>query len=138
MRSMVGVLTSPPNVDGRAGPASSIKTMRMFGASGGSRRSASRGWYTDSCMVRPAILPDGVDGNGSDSCFSSLFLTSDIEFSPGCARHNANENMDAHGFRISDSQGLVFATPRAETQSLRQARLLDGGTVTLLFHGRFR
>ncbi len=36
----------------------------MFGASGGRRRCCARGLYTDSCMVRPAMLPDGVGGNG--------------------------------------------------------------------------
>src|SRR6516164_10641241 len=68
MRSRVGVLTSPPKVVGNPGPASSIRTMRMFGAPSRRRRSAGCGLYTDSCMVRLAILPDGLGGNGSTSC----------------------------------------------------------------------
>jgi hypothetical protein len=78
IRSIVWVRTSPPNVVGRAGPASSISTIRMFGAFAGSRRGATRCLYTDSCIVRPAMLAEGVGGNGSDSCFGALSLGSDI------------------------------------------------------------
>src|SRR5580658_3523783 len=38
MRSIVRVVTSPPKVVGKPGPASSISTIRMLGTSCGSRR----------------------------------------------------------------------------------------------------
>ena len=41
-RERVGVRTSPPNVSGRPGPASSIRMMTMFGASGASRLGSCR------------------------------------------------------------------------------------------------
>ena len=66
-RSIVFVATSPPSVLGKPGPASSIRTTRMFGASSGSRRGVTRRWYTDSCIVLPATLADGVGGNGKAS-----------------------------------------------------------------------
>src|SRR3979490_189425 len=71
-RSIVGVWTSPPKVDGRPGPASSIRTMRMFGEPAGSRRGSTRRLYTDSCIVRPAMLADGVGGKGRESCLIAL------------------------------------------------------------------
>jgi hypothetical protein len=43
----------------------SIRMMRMFGASFGSRRGFGSGLYVDSCIVRAALLPEGVGGNGS-------------------------------------------------------------------------
>jgi hypothetical protein len=66
-RSIVAVRTSPPNVDGSAGPASSMSTMTMFGASSGRCRAGSRCAYTDSCIVRPATLAEGTGGKGSTS-----------------------------------------------------------------------
>jgi hypothetical protein len=36
----------------------------MFGASSGRRDAAGSGLYTDSSIVRPAVLPDGGAGNG--------------------------------------------------------------------------
>jgi len=68
IRVSVSVRTSPPNVLGSPGPASSISTIKMFGASSGRRRGGTRWAYTDSCMVRPATLAEGVGGNGSTSC----------------------------------------------------------------------
>ncbi len=53
IRVSVSVRTSPPNVVGSPGPTSSISTIRMFGASSGSRRGSTRRSYTDSCIVRP-------------------------------------------------------------------------------------
>src|SRR6516162_1543309 len=72
MRSRVAVLTSPPKVVGNPGPASSIRTIRMFGAPSLRWRSVGCGLQTDSCMVRLAILPDGLGGNGSTSCALAL------------------------------------------------------------------
>src|ERR1017187_8978108 len=72
MRSIVLVVISPPKVVGNPGPASSIRTRRMLGASSGKRLGAGCGLYTDSCIVRPAMLPEGVGGNGRESCFSTL------------------------------------------------------------------
>ena len=43
----------------------------MFGASLGRRRGSTRCLYTESCIVRPAMLADGVGGNGSTSCAGS-------------------------------------------------------------------
>lgn len=40
----------------------------MFGASAGSLGGVTRCRYTDSCIVRPARLAEGVGGNGSTSC----------------------------------------------------------------------
>jgi hypothetical protein len=37
----------------------------MFGESSCRCLGIARGWYVDSCSVRPAILPDGVGGNGN-------------------------------------------------------------------------
>src|SRR6478735_9603190 len=65
MRSIVAVRTSPPNVVGRPGPASSISTITIFGESSCSRGGVTRWAYVDSCKVRPATLADGVGGNGS-------------------------------------------------------------------------
>jgi hypothetical protein len=45
-------------------PPSSMRMIRMFGASSGSRGVAGRGLYIDSCIVRPATLPDGGEGHG--------------------------------------------------------------------------
>src|SRR5262245_51143456 len=64
----VGVWISPPYVSVWAGPTSSMSTMRMFGASLGRWLTGGSGLYTDSCMVRPAMLPDGLGGNGKTSC----------------------------------------------------------------------
>ena len=65
IRSIVAVRTSPPNVVGRPGPASSINTITIFGESPCSREGVTRCAYVDSCRVRPATLADGVGGNGS-------------------------------------------------------------------------
>jgi hypothetical protein len=67
-RDRVSVLTSPPKVSGRPGPASSMRTTRIFGASFGSLDGTTRWWYSDSCIVRPAMLADGVGGKGRVSC----------------------------------------------------------------------
>src|SRR5689334_4265084 len=64
MRSIVGVLIRPPKVLVWAAPTSSRRTTRMLGASLGRRRGSTRCLYTESCIVRPATLADGVGGNG--------------------------------------------------------------------------
>src|ERR1700730_6657005 len=45
-----------------------MSTMRMFGAPAGRWRGAGSGLYTDSCIVRLAMLPEGLGGNGRTSC----------------------------------------------------------------------
>jgi hypothetical protein len=61
MRSIVGVWISPPNVAGRAGPASSIRTMRMFGASAGAAEASpvpcrpTPAWCARQCWPRASV-----------------------------------------------------------------------------------
>src|SRR5262245_52564801 len=64
---MVDVVTSPPNVLGNPGPASSISTIRMFGAPSGRRRGSILRRYVDSCRVRPDTLAEGTGANGRTS-----------------------------------------------------------------------
>src|SRR5271157_1437677 len=64
-RVSVGVWAKPPKVSGTPKPASSMRMMRMLGASCGRRSGSTRRLWTDSWSVGPALLADGVDGNGS-------------------------------------------------------------------------
>ncbi|MCT1479399.1 hypothetical protein [Microbacterium sp. p3-SID336] len=59
-----------------------MSTIKMFGASVGSRLSTGSGAYVDSCMVRPGTLPDLRGGNGNVRAGGSAALM--IPSDPDC------------------------------------------------------
>ncbi len=62
---MVGVWTSPPKVSEMPKPTSSMRTMRMFGASAGRRWGCSGHFMVESCSLGLATLASiGVGGKG--------------------------------------------------------------------------
>ena len=58
----VGVCTSLPNVAGKGEPASSMKTIRMFGASAGSRRGATDAYRPTSASFARQCWPRALAG----------------------------------------------------------------------------
>src|SRR5690606_1952097 len=53
------------------GPASSISTIKMLGASFGSLCGSTRFLWNESCIESPAVDAEGVGGNGRISCASA-------------------------------------------------------------------
>ena len=83
-------------------PPSSMRMIRMFGASSGSRGVAGRGLCIDSCIVRPATLPDGGEGHGkivpSASRSPSVAIAENPSFSvPRLHGHPSSRSTDADG-----------------------------------------
>jgi hypothetical protein len=71
-RLSVGVLISPPYVDGVPGPKSSIRMIRIFGAPSARCFVSTRFLYTESSIVNPAVEADGAGGKGSTSCAPAM------------------------------------------------------------------
>jgi Fe-S-cluster-containing dehydrogenase component len=60
----VGVLISPPNVEGCPKPTSSINMISTLGASLRKWLCSGRRWCLESCNLGAATLADGTGGNG--------------------------------------------------------------------------
>ena len=124
--------------DGRPGPASSMSTIRMFGASAGRRRGSTRRLYTDSCIVRPVMLADRVGGNGSTSCDGSFgnaigapaVTLCELMLPPGVTRRRSRPTTCDGDHHVSEStnDGEQTGYRRSRETAIRECH--TGMTVT--------